>query len=240
MRISRKKGREERPRSSGEAGMLLPTFSKSGFTLVEVMVAVFFGAMILVAATSFIFSMGELWGRGAETRLFHKHARGVSRFIEQAFEKASLTSINTSEDGVVVWGERGGAANKGRKFMTFELRDSPGAFAWPEERLPFVVCSLEYDESEGLFILWQSRLEENFQDEEPRRSLISPFVRDFKYHYIDYEEENPEWEILDDPKTESATELLIPQRLELVFEFQGEQITRQIDVPSTFSGVPLF
>jgi len=36
-----------------------------GFTLVEVMVAVFFGAMILVAATSFIFSMGELWGRGA-------------------------------------------------------------------------------------------------------------------------------------------------------------------------------
>ena len=234
------KGREERPRFSREARTLLPTSAVAGFTLVEVMVAVFFGAMILVAATSFIFSMGELWGRGAETRLFHKHTRGVSRFIEQSFEKASLRSMESSESGVVTWAERGGAVNKGRKFMTFELRDSPGAFVWPEEPLPFVVCSLEYDEREGLFILWQSRLEEDYQDQEPRRTSISPFVKDFRYHYIDYTEENPEWEILDDPKTESATELVIPQRLELVFEYQGEEITRQIDVPTTFTGVPLF
>jgi len=217
-----------------------PSYGSSGFTLVEVMVAVFFGAMILVAATSFIFSMGELWGRGAETRLFHKHARGVSRFIEQALDKASLTSINASEEGIVVWGERGGASNNGKQFLTFELPNSPGALVWAEEPLPFVVCSLEYDLDDGLFILWQSRLEEDYQDQEPRRTLISPWVKGFRYHYIDYEEENPEWEILDDPKTESANVFMVPQRLELVFLYQGEEIVRQINVPSTFSGVPLF
>ena len=35
---------------------------KSGFTLLEVMLAVAIGAMIMVAATAFLFSMAELWG----------------------------------------------------------------------------------------------------------------------------------------------------------------------------------
>jgi len=140
----------------------------------------------------------------------------------------------------VRWSERGGAANRGRLFLTFELRDSPGALVWPDEPLPFVLCSLEYDESEGLFVLWQSRLEEDYETQEPRRTRISPFVNDFRYHYIDYTEDNPDWEILDDPKTENGTELVVPQRLELVFEYQGEEVARRIEVPTTFSGVPLF
>jgi len=212
-----------------------------GFTLMEVMVAVFFGAAILVAATTFVFSMGELWGKGAEERLYQKHARGVTRFLEESFQKAGFRQ-GSGEGGStpVYWMERGGGSAAGEELLTFELDASPGPLVWPEEPLPFVVCSLRLDAQDGLLLLWRSRLEEDFREKAPRATLLSPFVTELRYYYIDREVRNPDWEILLGPKRDRENELALPERIELVFNYKGETIERQIVLPAAFQGVPLF
>ena len=217
--------------------------SRKGFTLLEVMVSVFIGAMLLVATTTFIFSMGELWGRGADVWLFQKHVRGVSRFLEQSIQTTSWRLPSGEEaEAPVYWFEWNSREYQNNPLLTFELDVSPGILVWPESRLPYVVCSLEFEEGEGLFMLWRSRLEEDFEEESPRKTLISPFVKSINYYYIDFEEdeEDAEWDIQDYPEKEADGSYLLPQRIELVFEYEGQEEKRQVILPMIFNGVPMF
>ena len=214
--------------------------SRSGFTLLEIMFAVFMGAALLVAATTFVFSLGELWGKGANVWLFQKHVRGVSRFLEQSFQTSSWKLSDGEVESVVYWSNRGGREYENEELLTFELEKSPGVLVWPEDPLPYVVCSLELDNEEGLYLLWRSRLEEDFGEEEPRKTLISPFVKGIKYFYIDPEDEDAEWEIEEDPVKETDGTFTLPQRIEIIFEYEGQEEKRQIPLPSLFIGVPMF
>ena len=214
--------------------------SRSGFTLLEIMFAVFMGAALLVAATTFVFSLGELWGKGANVWLFQKHVRGVSRFLEQSFQTSSWKLSDGEVESVVYWSNRGGREYENEELLTFELEKSPGVLVWPEDPLPYVVCSLELDDEEGLYLLWRSRLEKDFGEEEPRKTLISPFVKGIKYFYIDPEDEDAEWEIEEDPVKETDGTFTLPQRIEIIFEYEGQEEKRQIPLPSLFSGVPMF
>lgn len=214
--------------------------NQAGFTLLEVLLAVALGAMIIVSMTSFLFSMAELWGVGSNERLFQKHARGVSRFIENSFQKASHR-YNEAENGneSLFWFNWEGDDTTRESFLSFELKESPGALIWPENPLPHVVCSLQFDPDEGLLLLWRSRLEEVFADDPPRRTLISPFVKEVEYHYINYEEENPEWEIETTPLQEADDSYLMPERIVLKFRFKGEEVTRQLILPKIMEGTPI-
>jgi prepilin-type N-terminal cleavage/methylation domain-containing protein len=214
--------------------------SRRGFTLLEIMFAVFMGAAILVAATTFVFSLGELWGKGANIWLFQKHVRGVSRFLEQSFQTSSWKLSNGEAESVVYWSNRGGREYENEELLTFELEKSPGVLVWPEDPLPYVVCSLELDDEDGLYLLWRSRLEEDFGEEEPRKTLISPFVKRIRYFYIDTEDENADWEVEEDPVKEADGTFTLPQRIEIVFEYEGREEKRQIPLPSLFDGVPMF
>ena len=208
--------------------------------MLEIMFAVFMGAALLVAATTFVFSMGELWGKGANVWLFQKHVRGVSRFLDQSFQTSSWKLSDGEVETVVYWSNRGGREYENEELLTFELEKSPGVLVWPEDPLPYVVCSLEFDDEEGLYLLWRSRLEEDFGEEEPRKTLISPFVKGIKYLYIDPEDEDAEWEIEEDPVKETDGTFTLPQRIEIIFEYEGQEEKRQVSLPSFFSGVPMF
>lgn len=226
---------------------------RSGFTLVEVMLATFMGATLMVAAIGFILGMGELWGVGVESRLYSKHVRGVSRFLEQSFEAANrrmvVDGIETDDaeqtptneaETAVYWGAWGEQGNVRDEHLMFELDESPGLLLWPGNPMPQVVCSLEFEEGEGLYLLWMSRLEEGFEEDEPRRTLISQFVAGIRYHYLEEDEDEPEWEILDEPDLETNGDPILPQRIEIVFEYDGEVLARQIALPRRLEGVPIF
>jgi len=218
----------------------ISTQRRGGFTLLEVLLAVALGAMILTLITSLLFSMAELWGAGSNERLFKKHARGVSRFIESSFQKASLRYSESDEESQsLFWMSWEGDDTRSSEFLSFELDQSPGALIWPESPLPHIVCSLEFEEGEGLFLLWRSRLEEAFDEDPPRRTLISPFVESIQYHYINYGEESPEWEIAESPDREADNSYRMPERIELLFRFGREDIRRQIILPKTMEGTPI-
>lgn len=204
------------------------------------MFAVFLGSALLVAATAFVFSLGELWGKGANVWLFQKHVRGVSRFIEQSIQTSGWKLSQDESQSPVYWSKRGGRAYENKQLLTFELEKSPGVLVWPENPLPYVVCSLELERNEGLNLLWRSRLEEDFEEEEPRKTLISPFVTQIKYYYLDAEDEEAEWEIEDEPTKETNGDFILPQRIEITFEYEGREEKRQIVLPLLFNGVPIF
>ncbi len=199
------------------------------------------GATLLVAATTFVFALGELWGKGANVWLFQKHVRGVSRFLEESFQTSGWRLPQGESETPVYWSTRGGRTYQNTELLTFELDESPGVLVWPDDlRLPFVVCSLEVDDEEGLYLLWRSRLEDDFEEEEPRKTLISPFVTGINYYYLDTEDEDAEWEVEEDPEREASGEFVLPQRIELVFEYEGNTEKRQIPLPTLFDGVPIF
>jgi prepilin-type N-terminal cleavage/methylation domain-containing protein len=68
--------------------------SRRGFTLLEILLAVALSAMLLVAVNFFVLSMGELWGGGSEERLFDRHVRGVTRFVDTLVQQ----SVELSEE----------------------------------------------------------------------------------------------------------------------------------------------
>ena len=136
---------------------------------------------LLVAAVSLALSMGELWGNGSGKRLFDQHVRGVTRFLDNVMRQAEPPpELADSDIGAaqaaaqeaqqeqqqgpealgtgtgkepVVWQEARGNGYGSEQFLTFELPESPGVFAWPEQPLPFVVCALRVDPRRGLFLL---------------------------------------------------------------------------------------
>ncbi len=227
--------------------------ARAGFSLPELLVAIVIGAALITAAVTFVFSMGELWGSGSEARLFDQHVRGVSRFLEGVLQKAtpppaeSESSLEASssetEEASIVWqkprGRAGGAT--GEELLTFELVESPGIFAWPEQPLPFVVCALRLDRNDGLFLQWKSRLEIDFADVAPREMRVSPFVTAITYYYYDSEgSRDPTWEERDTPKMGENRKLETPRRIRLTFAYEG--LTREVNLilPGIAAGVPVY
>jgi prepilin-type N-terminal cleavage/methylation domain-containing protein len=233
--------------------------AKSGFSLPEVLVAITIGAALIVAALTFAFSMGELWGNGSETRTFDQHVRGVSRFLETMMRNAepppeeAKSSVGqqqptpqeqqttvASAEPPIVWQKPRGNGYSGDELLTFELPESPGILVWPDQALPFVVCSLRVDPERGLFLLWKSRLEIDFEDESPREFRLSPFVKSISYFYYDDSENNSSWESRDQPETISGNEKEVPVRIRLHFAYHGLERTSDIVLPGLVSGVPLY
>ena len=70
--------------------------NRAGFTLLEVLLAVALSGMLLVAVNFFVLGLGELWGRGAEPRLFDRHVRGVTRFLEALMDQAVVPTQDDS------------------------------------------------------------------------------------------------------------------------------------------------
>ncbi|MBE2213800.1 MAG: hypothetical protein IAE82_08010 [Opitutaceae bacterium] len=228
---------------------------------------------LIVAAVTLALSMGEVWGNGSGRRLFDQHVRGVTRFLDTILRQAEPPPDNTATSGVgaaqneaqeaqqeqregpaalgtesgqepVVWQEVRGNAYGNERLLTFELPTSPGVFAWPEQPLPFVVCALRVDPRKGLFLLWKSRLEIDFEDERPRELLVSRYVTGIRYFYYDGDKATPTWEEEERPRTGTvdgrAGEWLVPQRIRLTFEYKGDIQETDLIIPTAKLGVPVY
>jgi len=211
---------------------------RAGFTMFEVLIAVFLVGMILVALNTFIFSMGELWGRGSDVRLFDQHVRNVTHFLQAELERAALPPAGQGGQSAIAPQEvkpQGGATET---LLTFELPQGSRLISWPGHALPDVVCSLAVRPREGLFLLWHSRLEKNFADDSPRETAITPLVLALSYDY--YDTDFKRWSTEDTLRKDVAGKTLAPQRLRLKFGY--DKLTREtlITLPAAGEGLPQF
>ena len=208
----------------------------AGFTLLELLLSLVLIGMLLVAMNQFIFSMGELWGRGADVRLFDRHVRAVTRFVEQSLHSTVLPSAK-GEQALAVQEIRlpdGPTA----AVLTFELPAGSHVLPWPETPLPDVVCAFAVRPDQGLVLYWHSRLELHFADEPPRATALSPLVTALSYDY--YNSSFNSWRNSTTPQRDNNGKWQVPTRLRLRFTYG--KLTREtvVPLPATSQALPLF
>lgn len=208
------------------------------FTLIEILLALALVALVLVAMNSFVFSMGELWGRNTDVRLFDQHVRAVTRFLDHELHAAALPPAARADSNPIGIQEVQPESGSSEKLLTFELPAGSRFFNWPDRPLPEVVCSLQVRRDEGLLLLWHSRLEKGFDTDPPRESVLTPFATAIAYDY--YDDATSRWSTETMWKNDSQGQPMAPQRLRLTFTYG--KLTREavVTIPAATQGLPAF
>jgi len=210
--------------------------SPIGFTLLELLLSLALVGMLLVAMNQFIFSMGELWGRGTDVRLFERHVRAVTRFVERTLDSTVLPSAQGLQSlSVQEIRTPDGATDD---LLTFELAKGSHVLVWGDEPLPDVVCSLGLRPGQGLILYWHSQFETHFADEPARATVLSPLVTAISYDY--YNAGFDSWQNYPTLQRDSGGRWQLPTRLRLKFTY--DRMTREtiITLPVASQALPLF
>lgn len=191
----------------------MKTPARRAFTLVETLLASALLGGLLLALNFFVFSMAEIWGQGAERRLFEQHVRAVTREVDLLLRTAVLPPIVNDPPLFV----REIRLDDGRRVtpLSFELPAGSPRLPWPERPLPDVVCSLVHQEGKGLVLYWQSRLEEKFDEAAPRAFTLSAFGAGLTFDYA--ESDGRVWRNYDQLQRNPGGQWTIPARLRLKF-----------------------
>lgn len=189
-----------------------------GFTLVEMVIAIALGAVILVAASSLLLSITQLWIKEEHLDDFQGHVHGVRSFLQTHFNEASyrinedLTTVEWSSPPL------GSQLGTDANYLSFYVY-APSPLFFRESLIP-TVCYLAFDKNKGLSIIWHS-LEKSGGIYE---TLLSPWVKAIKLHYYDFDSNR--WDILDKPRKgknrDNKLEFQLPDLLELQFVKEGE------------------
>jgi prepilin-type N-terminal cleavage/methylation domain-containing protein len=218
---------------------LLPASgSPAGFTLLEILLALALVGLLLVSLNTFIFSMGELWGRNTDVRLFEQHARAVTRFLEHELRSAALPPAARANSTPISPQEVKPQDGLMENMLTFELPAGSRLFRWPDRPLPEVVCSFQVRAGQGLVLLWHSRLEKNFDTDAPREIVVTPLVSALAYDYFDAD--TSRWSTETTLKPDAQGKPLTPQRLRLTFGYGKMKSETVIALPTPGEGLPAF
>ncbi len=216
--------------------------ARRGFTLLEILLSLALVALMLVAMNTFVFSMGELWGRNTDIRLFDQHVRAVTRFLNHELRAAVLPPAAVARSTPIGLQDVTPQSGMQEKMLTFELPSGSRLFVWPDPKrpLPEVVCSLQARANEGLILLWHSRLEKNYDTDPPRETVITPLCTAVAYDYYDTDSQRWTTETVLKPDPNGGTTPLTPQRLRLKFTYGKMTSESVITLPAASEALPLF
>lgn len=211
---------------------------KSGFTLLEILVSLAIVGLILVAMNTFVFSMGELWGQRADHRLFDQHVRAVTRFLERELRVAAMPPSAAANSAPIAMQEIRPKTGMMENMVTFELPGGSKFFSWPDRPLPEVICSFQVRQREGLVLLWHSRLENNFDTDPPRETVVTPFATEVSYDY--YDVDTNRWTNETSIKKDNQNQPMTPQRMRIKFAYG--KLTREavVTLPAPGEALPNF
>ncbi|HEX2861753.1 MAG TPA: prepilin-type N-terminal cleavage/methylation domain-containing protein [Lacunisphaera sp.] len=206
-----------------------PGRSVRAFTLIELLLALALLTMLVTALLTFVFSMGEIWGRGGEKRLFEQHVNAVTRHVESLLRRATWPRGAVAADEPFAVREVRPASGPRENLLGFDLLDGDRLLEWPEQPLPEVRCHLGIERSRGLVIYWQSLLERDMNDKPPRLAVVSPLVTALAYAYQD--PNSGYWRTDQALRKNNSNEWLLPDRLILTFKQGTFEATRELTLP---------
>lgn len=209
-----------------------------GFTLLEVLLSLALVGVLFVGLNTFVFSMGELWGRNGDVRLFDQHVNAVTRFVDQMLHDATLPPAARTGSTPVAIQQVTPASGTADFLLTFELPQGNRLLNWPDRPLPEVVCSLQSRPNDGLYLLWHSRLEQRFAEDPPRELRLTPLLAALAYDY--YDDNLKKWTTQAALQTDATGAQEVPQRLRLQFAYGKLKRETTVPVPVTLQGLPNF
>jgi prepilin-type N-terminal cleavage/methylation domain-containing protein len=210
----------------------------SGFTLLEILLALALVSLVLIAMNSFVFSMGELWGRNTDVRLFDQHVRAVTRFLEHELRAAVLPPAARANSTPLSVQEIRPENGLSENMLTFDLPGGSRFFTWPDRPLPEVVCSFQVRQNEGLILLWHSRLEKNFETDPPRETVVTPLATGLAYDYFDAS--TSRWTTETALKIDNTGKPITPNRLRLTFTYGRMTRESLVTLPVPSQALPAF
>ena len=211
---------------------------RGGFTLLEILVSLALVSLVMVAMNTFVFSMGELWGRDRGRRLFELHVRSVMRQVDADLRSAALPPAGTVGTPAVTLQEMKTEAGLNEVVLAFDLPNGSRLLNWPARPLPEVACGLTVRERQGLVLVWHSRLETKFAEETPRETVISPLATAIAYDY--YDTNFKQWKTEPNPRRGSDGAYETPGRLRITFTHDGRKEEASLTVPGVTEGLPAF
>ncbi len=217
---------------------------KSGFSMIELLLAMAIGGMLLVGAVSLLVTVSQAWANRPATRdAFDAHVNGVGNFLHAIMEEATLPQANRAGNAIVDLQRPIGFSESDEPLIHFYLREAPPLFVWPKGVASRVHAYLCFDEGDGLSFLWFSELQELEKNEkgvlqpedesELRKTPISSFCDEIFYCYYgeedDREEDIKKWEIKDELEENIQTgKYRIPDFVKLVFRWDDEKLERTL------------
>lgn len=205
------------------------------FSLIEMLLAAALLGALLLALNFFVFSMAEIWGVGAERRLFEQHVRAVTREVETMMRTAALPPLPNETP---IFG-REIRLDDGRRqtLVTFELARGSPRLPWKTAPLPDVVCGLVQQPNKGLVLYWQSRLEKNYEEAAPRAFVLSGFGTALKYEYQEGEG-GTYWRVYDQLQRDNQGRWRMPTRLRLSFAHRDLKAETTVMLPPSTGALP--
>jgi prepilin-type N-terminal cleavage/methylation domain-containing protein len=207
----------------------------AGLTLVEVLLALALISILLLSLSQFLLSMGELWGRNRQQRLFDQHVRAVTRYVEDTLHRAAIAPA----------GGRGLRMAPGKlppllstPLLNFDLVAGDRLLPWPKGPLPDVQCLLAVERDRGLLFYWQSRWEVGFETTAPRQVVVSPLVTRLDYDY--YNADSKAFTTSTTPLPEKDGQTPLPARLRLHFQLEKWTADTVVRVPAASAALPAF
>lgn len=214
--------------------MIRRRHSFRAFTLLELLISLALMAALFLALNQFVFSMGELWGHGAQRRLFERHASAVAHHLQGMLQSAASRTADTQpvsiSDAVSGMG--------GADLLTMELPNGDRVFPWVGQVLPDVICGIHVQSGQGLILRWVSRLEPEFQNKAARMMLLTPFAQRIDYEY--YNGDAGSWASFESPQKDQQGRWLVPARLKVYFAREGQKTIRTVMVPGRADALPAF
>ena len=222
----------------------------SGFTLIEVLLALALASLVLLAGTSLLVNLSQIWvKRPAARQAFDAHVNGVARFLTATLAKAVPSPLSPNDPAIRLEIPVGDLLDEDR--ITFSLKDAPPMLHWPREATAGITCHLHLKEGEGLSILWFSNLQEMKnspegkkvlkEEDELMKTLLSPVATKITYCYYVEQDDPPEkkdkeWEELDELREDSdptVDKRLLPEFIKLEFEHQDAKKTlmKTVSIP---------
>lgn len=216
-----------------------PASIRSGFTLIEVLLALALLAALLLSINQFVFSITEAWTKDQDRFIFVQHTRAVTRHLDELLQVATASARGiTSAAGAPAFAEvrqpEGGAAD----LLTFDLPVGDRLLVWPSTPLPEVQCALAWRKEDGLVLYYKSRLEADFADANPRMAVLSPFVTALTYDY--YDATTDTWSTEETPQKDAAGNYERPRRVRMKFQRKNQAYEEIIALPAIQEGLPAY
>lgn len=214
---------------------------RRGLTLVEMIVSIAIIGTFMTLLSFHLVALSNLWLNRSSDDFFEQHVDGVVLFLTNALEASEGAGGEGEARPPVEWARPPGWSDLDDPLLYFQQSEAPALFVREGRSLPAIHAYIQFDQREGLSIIWYSALgaEEVEEEKDLLRTSISTLVTELDYAY--YEMEDDEWEITGEPMEDDDDNFRLPDFLRLTFSHpeEGERI-RSILVPRVSSEIPLF
>jgi len=198
--------------------------SRSGLSFLEILLAVSMLALLLVGASTFLFSFSRTYFTLETAPQFERHADGVVEFLE--FLAASSTDPQAPVGKHFAWSVPPGSRNP---TLAFQVDRTIPFFVSELQPLPPLRAFLQFDEENNQFwLLWFPDPSITDGEQDIQYTLLSPWARDIEMGFYNESQKNWEFELASSDNRQNANQR--PERIRLLFEREGATIARRLDM----------